>query len=68
MREGVNSIGRVELTRRPVDRWFTMIALARRAESNGNHGRARAFAMKALALSPPRDIRDELLGILKRAA
>ncbi|MCP4675348.1 MAG: J domain-containing protein [Deltaproteobacteria bacterium] len=62
------SIGKVELTRRPVDRWFNMLALARTADGKGDLRRARAFAMKALALSPPGDIRAELLKILKRAA
>jgi len=68
VRQGSTSIGRVELKRRPVDRWFTMLAKARTAEGDGDQRRAHAFAMKALALSPPGDIRTELLKILKRAA
>ncbi len=62
------TLARVDLKRRPADHWFTMVAEARNASSRGDHQRARAFALKALALSPPQDIRAELLSILRRAA
>jgi hypothetical protein len=38
------------------------------ATARGDSNRARAFAIKALAMSPPKRIRIELLKIIQKAA
>jgi len=66
--QGRTSIAEVTLNEPPVASWSPLLGEARVSSARGETQRAKAFALKALALSPPGDIRKELLGILKRAA
>ncbi|MFO8073301.1 MAG: hypothetical protein R6V85_15630 [Polyangia bacterium] len=62
-------VARVTLDRRPApDRWPELLAQARRLAALGEPLRARTFALKALALSPPEDARLELSEIVSTAA
>ena len=48
--------------------WLPFVKLARKASQQGDHKRARAFAVKAIALLPPEEIKQELLLLVKRVA
>ncbi len=61
-------IARIRLEKRRVDPWVPWLGKARRASARQEHSRAQAFAVKALAHSPPKGIKAELLRILTRAA
>jgi hypothetical protein len=61
-------LARVKLKQRQPDSWAGMLGAARRSLETGDCTRARAFAVKALALSPPPGARRELKSILTRAA
>ncbi len=61
-------IARVKIEKRYVDSWSPLLSEARIATVRGDSNRAKAFALKALALSPPGEIRMELLNIIKKAA
>jgi hypothetical protein len=65
---GGATLGKVELARQPVDGWSALLDEARRASRRGDQTRARAFALKALAKSPPTEARAALTAILRRAA
>ncbi len=63
------SVAQVTLERRPApDRWPELLAEARRLAALGELCRARTFALKALALSPPEEARLELTAIVSAAA
>ncbi len=68
VRTGGSSIGRVQTVKRHVASWSPLVSEARMAQVRGDLNRAKAFALKALALSPPRQIRIELLNIVQKAA
>jgi hypothetical protein len=61
-------LARVKLVKHRPDSWGGMLDAARRSLEAGDCSRARAFAVKALALSPPPGARRELLSILAKAA
>jgi hypothetical protein len=61
-------IGRVKLEKRHVASWSPLLSEARMATARGDSNRAKAFALKALALSPPKQIRIEILSIIGKVA
>jgi hypothetical protein len=65
---GVDAIGRVELVRRPPSGWREMLEVARRCARDGDLPLSRAYALKALALSPSPEARAEIVSLLTRAA
>jgi hypothetical protein len=58
----------VNLVRRAPEGWTELLEITRSCLSIGDVPRARAFALKALAQSPPPAVRAELLTALTRAA
>jgi len=65
---GDGAIGRVNLIRRPPAGWQGMLEVARRCIRNGDTKLARAYALKALALSPPAQARAEIVSLINNAA
>jgi len=65
---GGDAIGRVNLVRRAPEGWAELLEITRSCLAIGDVPRARAFALKALAMSPPPAVRAELLTALTRAA
>jgi limonene-1,2-epoxide hydrolase len=65
---GGDAIARVNLVRRAPDGWAELLEITRSCFAVGDVPRARAFAVKALAMSPPPEARAELLAALTRAA
>ena len=61
-------LARVNLVKRRPSGWRELYTEAVRAHSAGNTVRARAFAIKTLAMSPPKDIRSEIMQIIARVA
>jgi hypothetical protein len=62
------AIGRVRIVRRAPEGWAELLELTRSCLAVGDVPRAKAFALKALALAPPPPARAELLAALTRAA
>ena len=62
------ALGRVNLVRRAPDGWAELLEITRSCLAVGDVPRARAFAFKAIAMSPPPPARAELLAVLTRAA
>jgi hypothetical protein len=65
---GADAIGRVNLVRRAPEGWGELLEVTRSSLAIGDVPRAKAFALKALAMSPPPAVRAELLTALTRAA
>jgi hypothetical protein len=65
---GATEVVKVDLERRVATGWTELAAEAHRALARGDRTRARAFALKALAGSPPDPERIELTAILSRVA
>jgi hypothetical protein len=63
-----NRVARVDIVRREPRGWSELALEAQRAARRGDRARARAFALKALAASPPDPERTELTAILSRVA
>jgi hypothetical protein len=63
-----DAIGRVSLVRRAPEGFAELLEITRSCLAIGDVPRARAFALKALALSPPTQARAELLRALTHAA
>ena len=63
-----DALARVDLVHRPPHGWAEMLEIARRAARDGDAPLARAYALKALALSPPPEARAEIVALLTRAA
>ena len=61
-------VARVDLVQREPAGWIELAREAHRAIARGDRTRARAFALKALAASPPDPQRTELTAILSRVA
>jgi hypothetical protein len=68
VRASGSPIGRIQTEKHHVPSWSPLVSEARMAKVRGELNRAKAFALKALALSPPDPIRIELLKIIKKAA
>ena len=62
------ALGRVNLVRRAPEGWAELLEVTRSCLAIGDVPRARAFALKALAMSPSPEARAELLTALTRAA
>lgn len=63
-----DAVGRVKLVRRAPESWAELLDVTRSCLEIGDVPRARAYALKALALSPPPAARAELVSVLTRAA
>ncbi len=61
-------VARIKLVKIRPSGWRELYAEAVRAHSAGNTVRARAFALKALAMSPPEDARARIMQIIARVA
>jgi hypothetical protein len=65
-RPGRSALGDAEIIRDGP--WWPLLRQARTARQRGDHRRARAYAVKALALSPPIDAIREIKSILRQVA
>ena len=63
-----NTATRITRSTQVADQWSALLAEARESQRRGNLGRAQAFALKALALSPPMETKHQLLSILRAVA
>jgi len=61
-------VARVDLVQRAPKGWAELVREAQRAAVLGDRARARAFALKALAASPPDDARVRMTAILSKVA
>ncbi|MBW2275873.1 MAG: J domain-containing protein [Deltaproteobacteria bacterium] len=61
-------VARVDLVRRAPTGWAELAREAHRSAALGDRDRARAFALKALAATPPEAARTQLTAILSRVA
>jgi len=68
VRETSEPLGRVHIIRRAAQPWLPLLNEARLSARRGDRHRARAFALKALAHTPPAELRAELKAILVVAA
>jgi hypothetical protein len=65
---GAAQVARVDLVRREPSGWVELAREAHLADERGDWARARAFALKALAASPPDPQRTRLTAILSKVA
>ena len=61
------SIAKIELKKQRPDNWAKMLVEARRADEVGDKKKAKAFALKALCLSPPPGAKREIGKLLRVA-
>jgi hypothetical protein len=61
-------IARVKIKKRPVNTWKPLASEARIALDRGELHRAKAFALKALAMSPPENVKTKMIAIIRLAA
>ncbi len=66
-RNSAASAGKARPQHQP-DQWSTLLSQARSAGNAGEKKRAKAFLLKALALSPPRDVQNQIVYLLRQVA